>query len=1033
MSQNNNMNQKNWNEWKIDKRSRSDIEDRIQALASSYVPEWHFDRENPDMGSVIARIFAGQMAGNILRYNQVLEKYHTEFVNMLGISLLPAKPAAATVLMNLVGDTIPGIEVYKGTKLLAEADGDGEQIVFETMHNLYVTNSVLEAVFMTEEREGKIVPLKGNFEPPRLIEDEEKPEPEGGAGEDEGPRPGDSEYELKPFRLFASGRKGIERHALLLYHSVVLDVENNNIYVRFHNGERLIQKIKDNVYRFYYHAGQGLIPVEQVQVLSDGETVVLRKEKRNAKLELDGMEYSLLALVAEEPVEENLLVSRIAMSSSGDRALAEFVGNGDTEFDTREFEPFGDTLSLFQDCFVGHDEYFGKAGAVVKLTFDVAYPEHRMLNAVQGEDPELKIIKRKPKVIWVDAAADARVEEVSFEYFNGLGWKKLNTFQETRRMFADDSKGSYEIAFLCPDDWRETGVGAYQGRCIRMQVLKADNCYMRPCIHHYPLIRNLEVSFSYESHYMDAERMIAVTGTKRIDLTKRVKEGNDFTAFSKGIYTGDGLYLGFSRKMESGPVSILFQMEDGVRFEGTKCKFEYSTLKGFKQMKVLDYTVDMSRSGTVMFMPQADMHAITLEGKKEYWIRISPVNPRGKKRDEALPIIRGISLNGVQAMNIETREEEDFYLEEPGPDMTVNLGVSNILDVDLWVNEKGKFSRQQMQRMMKENPETVRGEYDILGEISSFYVKWQEVDQLEDPPSSRSYILDRMNSCLIFGDGIHGDIPSVVDDVGFKVVIRCCNGKEGNVESGAINDSLENLMFVDSIFNPVKAYGGSSIEDLDSALVRGANILRSRRRLVSVDDYIQEIKCFSDTIDKVRCVAGRTIHGDRKDSAVSFVILLKDFQAGSYSFHRVSGMLKKHLLGSCELTIAPEDLHIVEPIFAEVSVDIWAEVLEMDDSFEVQNLLQETLERYLNPISSQYGNGWEIGVMPKKPQLMMRLNVLKSKAVIKKMVVTVNYTDQQGTHEMDLDDMGESPFVICKSGRHRVNIMISEEGSAYVK
>ena len=75
----------------------------------------------------------------------------------------------------------------------------------------------------------------------------------------------------------------------------------------------------------------------------------------------------------------------------------------------------------------------------------------------------------------------------------------------------------------------------------------------------------------------------------------------------------------------------------------------------------------------------------------------------------------------------------------------------------------------------------------------------------------------------------------------------------------------------------------------------------------------------------------------------------------------------------------------------------------------------------------------QIGSMPKKPQLMMRLNVLKSKAVIKKMVVTVKYTDQHGTHEMDLDDMKESPFVICRSGRHRVNIMISEERSAYVK
>ena len=49
MSQNN-MIQKNWNEWKIDKRYREDLENRIEELASSYVHEWHFDRENPDIG-----------------------------------------------------------------------------------------------------------------------------------------------------------------------------------------------------------------------------------------------------------------------------------------------------------------------------------------------------------------------------------------------------------------------------------------------------------------------------------------------------------------------------------------------------------------------------------------------------------------------------------------------------------------------------------------------------------------------------------------------------------------------------------------------------------------------------------------------------------------------------------------------------------------------------------------------------------------------------------------------------------------------
>lgn len=1020
MSQNN-MNQKNWNELKIDKRSREDIEDRIEELASSYVPEWHFDRENPDIGSVIAKIFAAQMAGNIKRYNQVLERYHTEFVNMLGISLLPPKPATATVVMDLVRDTIPGATVYKGTKLLAETEQEGGQIIFETAHNLYVTNSVLEAVFMTIESDGKIIPLKGRFEPAWITDGTVMAEEEEEAFD------GEEENGLTPFRLFGSELNGIQKNALLLYHSIVLDVENNNIYMKLQGNSKLIKKIEEKRYRFYYLAEEGLIPVEKVQVLSDGETVILRKEKKNLKTELEGKQYSLLALVAEEPVEENLSVSRIAMSSSGDRAFADFAGSGATDFDVQSFDPFGDTLSLYQECYLGHDEYFSKAGSTVCLEFELSYREHRILNTVQGEDTKLKIIKKKPKVIWTDMPADTRAEEISLEYFNGIGWKKLKTFQETGDMFARDREGTYEISFVCPYDWQETGVGAYQGRCIRMQVLKADNCYMRPCIHHYPHIKNLKVSFSYESHYMDAERLISIVGTGRQELTKAVKEGSPFVAFSRGMYTTDALYLGFSRKMESGPVSILFRMEEGSRFEGTKCRFEYSTAKGFKQMKVLDYTMDMSRSGTVMFMPQADMHAITLEGRKEYWIRISPVDARRIPREGALPVIKGITPNAVQAANIETRAEEDFYLDESLPDMSVSLGVPYILDIDLWVNEKGKYSGRQMIQLAKEHPDTVRAEYDILGEISSFYVKWQETDRLDDPPSKQCYMLDRMNSRLIFGDGISGEIPRVLDDVAFKVTIRCCNGKEGNVAPGRINDSLENIMFVDSIANPVKAYGGSNIEDLDSALQRGANILSARRRLVSMEDYIREIKSFSDTIDKVRCVVGRTIHGEKNDNAVTFVILLKDFAEGSYSFHSVSGKLKKHLMESCELTIAPGDFHIAEPIFVEVSVDIWAEVLQMDDSFEVQNLLQESLERYLNPISSGYGDGWEIGTMPKKAQLMMRLNVLKSKAVIKKMAAVVKYTDQQGTHEMDLEDMEESPFVICKSGRHRVNIMISEE------
>jgi len=349
------------------------------------------------------------------------------------------------------------------------------------------------------------------------------------------------------------------------------------------------------------------------------------------------------------------------------------------------------------------------------------------------------------------------------------------------------------------------------------------------------------------------------------------------------------------------------------------------------------------------------------------------------------------------------------------------------LDMELWVNEKNNFSRSQMMEMKETQPDSVRVEHDIYGEISAFYVKWQETDQLENPPSKRCYVLDRMNNSIYFGDGVQSYIPKVMDDVAFRAVIRCCDGQMGNVEAGKINSAMGNLMFVDRIYNPIKAYGGTDVESLENALHRGANILHSRRRLVSLDDYKREISSFSDSIDKVKCVTGLTIKGEKDQDAVSFIILLRDFEAGSLSFHGIADSLKKHLLQSCELTIAPKDLHIVEPIFVKISVDVWAEVLHMDDSFEIQNLLQDILEQYLNPISNAYSAGWDIGIIPKRAQLLMKLNVLKKKALIKKMVVTAKYTDYTGEHEVDLEDLKENPFYVCTSGKHRVNIMILEK------
>lgn len=996
------------NTMKIDRRTIEDIKNRITRLAASYVPEWHFDPENPDIGSTIAILYAGQMQENIDCFNQVMDAYQTEFVNMLELSLQPAKPSCAVVLMNLIQDTIPGTGIPKGTKLIAEGE---EPQIFETAHNLYVTSAALRHCFMTERDTGKILPLLGEFARPEIL-----PRPAGGEQAD------DSEEEpaggLKSFLLFGDSAEGMEQNAAMLYHATVFDVEGNSIYVRLPGNRELGDRIARGEFTFCYVTEDGLKPVEELGRQEDGETFVLKEWEKSVPVEWNGRKYGMLALRANVPIDENIQVKDVLLASEGEARLPEFVNNGVTDFDTASFAPFGDTLSLFAECYVGHDRYFDKPGALVTLSFDISYPEHRVSLAAQSEREELKIIKKKPRTTAENNVADCYAEEISIEYFNGTGWKKLACRQEYRFLFQSGKGGKYVLEFICPADWQPAVIGPDTGRCLRIQLLKSDNCYLRPCIHHYPHIKNMSVAYSFGENYVRPERVRAIAGTRELELTGRLMERKELLLFQRSQYSEDALYLGFHRRMEEGPVSLLFQLEDGVRYDTTECRFEYSTAHGFRQMRVMDHTASLSRSGIVLFMPPSDMAATVLEGRSAFWLRISRTGKKEAPRRNP-PRVLAIRPNAVEVYNIETRQEEEYYIEEAAANMVFDLGVPNILDVELWVNETDRHTQETMEGLAQQMPDRVRLERNTLGNISSFYVKWQEVEQFGNGRLAREYVLDRLNRRLMFGDGIHSEIPRALNDAAFRMTIRCCNGRQGNVEAGAINSSMENLTFIDSIVNPKGAFGGSSIESIDSALERGANILSARRRLISEKDYEREILTYSDNIDKLSCVVG-------EDEKLTFVLLMKDYREGSYSFHNLSGGLKEHLLQSCELMIAPEDLCLTEPVFVAVSVDVWVEIRDMDDGFEIQNRLRECLEKYLDAVGAGGEQGWQIGTLPKKSQIRMKLNSVKTRAAVKRIAVTASYVDGGRVQEMDLDDVEATPFMAVRSGEHRIHFVLPE-------
>ena len=138
----------------LDGRKAADIREQIKTLSKVYVPEWHFDTKNPDIGSVIAMIFADQVAENTSRFDELLDVYHAELANMAGVSLMPAQPASTMVVMELSSGLINGSYVAKGTKIYG---GEGEdRVIFETAHPMYITSSKLTDILSTDSKTGTI-------------------------------------------------------------------------------------------------------------------------------------------------------------------------------------------------------------------------------------------------------------------------------------------------------------------------------------------------------------------------------------------------------------------------------------------------------------------------------------------------------------------------------------------------------------------------------------------------------------------------------------------------------------------------------------------------------------------------------------------------------------------------------------------------------------------------------------------------------------------------------------------------------------
>ena len=965
---------------------------QVANLAKAYTPEWHFREEKPDVGSVVALIYADLLRQSTEVVNHSLLRHHIGLINCLEVEAKVAQPAQSYVSFEVMPTLDTGVMIKKGTKLIGHNE-EGEEITFVTAQGIFASKVAPTSIYATSKWRDYISKVYGMGQA----------------------------IEALSLPLFTPKSDNLQTHALYMMHPYILEGTAEGELI-LEVGVSVAQSLMQ--LEWYLRSEGGWLPITS---RLDNTRLIFNITMPQREVFRNEEGYWLAAFAKGELPD--ITLQSIGLSLSKNQMTPETICVQDIACLEETFLPFGENLQIYQECYIRCDEGFAKKGAKIQLSFELDYKVKEEREYEVPIAPKYKLIMRKPSERTEEIPVEVYADQVVWEYWSDLGWARIPLEATWNSVFNGKTQGQQNIIFECPEDMAIGTVQAYKGRWIRVRLIQVANNYYLPRKEYLPKMSQVRLAYWYDKPFLPKSVSIQ-NNTKVQEITSLLLEGRKITVFEPLPFEGESLLIGFDELPIASPMSLFFDIERRGELTLSGLIFEYSTLKNedviFKLLKVADGTKNLNETGNMMWMIPNDFEKGIVFGEEKYWFKISHPSDTYSQLSTIMPVIKGIYKNTVRVIN-EIKKEAYFYITETIGSQDIKLEAERIIDIEVWLNEC-PVSKEQAEAILEEKHYSAYAQKDKVGNISSLWVRWHRVEHLSDlQPAMRCYYFDSFKKEIIFPDNVFVQIPIKLGYEAVHVVYKCCDGTRGNVKSGSIDTLGQTVSFVSRVYNPVDTFGSSDFESVEDTLKRMAKYLGHREQLVTQKDYEEVVKGYSSAIAKVKCLPQMNGQGEVDSTRMTLVVLLKEFEKGEHAFSSYKEGLRTYVLSKSNLQMQGYGLDLREPLFIKLSVKVWITVSNMEKAYDYQEIIDESIKRFIHPITGYFdGKGWAIGTLPQRRQIGAYLKSLRLGCILSKMILMGQIFKEGRWVQKELSDLEGLPYVMAINGTHDIIIECSD-------